>query len=345
MAGGQGTIEPGDASPEDSEPEPQPRASRLWCLAFVLLALCLGGGLWLFQTLNPTHAQNGSRVLKHEDFGDVVNVRFSEGELQVIAADGRVWLEREPGVLGPLSSLPLGDQYFPQTSISGDYVALPAGLELHVLDTITNRILKIPGAGASAGASQGDLVAGSWHWQDGVSVFSAKDGVELWEDKRARGGGSPVLAFGGPLLAVGGKDSQVLVYEAKTGEVVRSLSCRGKAVYALAFSRDGSQLAFADPLGVLLWSVRDWKPAPEVPCPNVTRLAFSEDGARLAVGDSSGKLEIWDLAGARLQVFEHDDSAALPADSVRGIAFDGGRVAWSVRDQVYVANLEGSEGH
>jgi len=338
MTEGQGSVE--DGSPAQGEPEPERRAGRASCVVFALAALCLGGGLWLYQSLYPTHARNGSRVIKEEAFGDVVNVRFAEGALQVIASDGRLWVEGERGVMTPLSNVPLAGQYFPQSSISGDYVALPGGLELHVLDTLTNQIRKIPGAGASGGATAGELIAGSRSYQDGVSVFYAKDGAALWEDGQGRGGGCPALAFGGPLLAVGGKDSRVLVYEAATGKVLQSLACRGEEVHVVAFSRDGSQLAIADRFGIVVWSVSDWKPALELPFAQVSRLAFSEDGARLAVGDSSGKLEILDREGAQLRVFDHDDSLALPADSVRGIAFSQSRVAWCVRDQVYVFDLD-----
>lgn len=330
-------AEDAEASEDGSHSPPRSLAPHCFLVALVLSSLCVGGGVWLFRT--PTHAANGARILQQEGFGDVVNVRFFHGVLQVVASDGRLWNEGENSALAPLSSLTQPGT-FPQSSISGDYVALPRGMELRVLDTLTNQIREIPGEQATAGASGGALIAASSAFAEGVRVFSAESGARLWEDGRARGGGVLCLAFGRDHLAVGGKDSQVLIYQARTGKLVEALRLAHSEVHAVAFSPDGSKLAAADAAGVVVWSVGDWDTILQLPTAGVSRLAFSQDGAWLGVGESLGQLEVWDLGGTRLQSFGHDNSRSRPADSVRGIAFGGSRVAWCVRDQVYVAELD-----
>ena len=99
-------------------------------------------------------------------------------------------------------------------------------------------------------------------------------------------------------LATAGNDGVLKVWDAKTGEELRSWPL-GNFVNDVAFSPDGKRLAAVNYNGTLhIWEANAWEklltePHPGQPC---YKIAFSPDGQRLAAALEQGTVAVWDAA-------------------------------------------------
>jgi hypothetical protein len=102
----------------------------------------------------------------------------------------------------------------------------------------------------------------------------------------------------GRLLATGGASSKVEVWDAASGEIVRTIRQSRKFFTDFAFTPDGRHLltvcneATAQAWDVGTWQARetlDWQVG------KLRALAVSPDGMRAAAGAEKGKIVIWDL--------------------------------------------------
>jgi WD40 repeat protein len=128
-----------------------------------------------------------------------------------------------------------------------------------------------------------------------------------------------VLSPDGKVRARPGLDGTVLLLDSRTGEKIRLLGVSHPLpkpgpndwplplIAPVAFSQDGSVLAYADPTGpILLWQVDTGKERGRLGKRNKRRvvkcLTFSRDGRRLAAGgyEAGGMAEVWDTTKGKL---------------------------------------------
>jgi WD40 repeat protein len=101
----------------------------------------------------------------------------------------------------------------------------------------------------------------------------------------------------GKLLATGGHNQAVDLWDAHTGEHLRTVGTHDHLVLSVAFSPDGKRLASGGYDKVLkLWEVRTGK-AEDVRALDgwVHSVPFSADGRQLGSGDAAGKIRLWSV--------------------------------------------------
>jgi WD40 repeat protein/transcriptional regulator with XRE-family HTH domain len=103
----------------------------------------------------------------------------------------------------------------------------------------------------------------------------------------------------GKRLATAGADGTAILWDAGTGQPLRTLSNEGVGFTNVAFSPDGTRLATGSedihfPVTTIIWDLSTGERLLELEVPSrVWGLMFSPDGERLATG-SSGEAKIWD---------------------------------------------------
>jgi WD40 repeat protein len=118
-------------------------------------------------------------------------------------------------------------------------------------------------------------------------------------------GGGPVWAVrfspDGKLLATGGHDRTVTLWNPRTGEPVRTLGTHDHLVLSLGFSPDGALLASGGYDNALkLWDVRAGKLEHSRKLDGwVHSVPFSGDGLQLSSGDAAGKIRLWNVMKIR----------------------------------------------
>jgi WD40 repeat protein/energy-coupling factor transporter ATP-binding protein EcfA2 len=103
----------------------------------------------------------------------------------------------------------------------------------------------------------------------------------------------------GSLLATGGADNTVKLWNVKTGQLLETLSGHTKHILSIAFSPNGKILATgsADST-VMLWDVDTRKLIVTLKGHSnaISSLAFSSKSARLATGSYDGSVKLWDTS-------------------------------------------------
>jgi WD40 repeat protein/tRNA A-37 threonylcarbamoyl transferase component Bud32 len=105
----------------------------------------------------------------------------------------------------------------------------------------------------------------------------------------------------GQWIASGGEDKVIRIWDARTGQIARSLRGNGGPVNALAFSPDSRLLASGSDDGLVkLWDVQGTSRTPRTTyrghTNHVSTVAYSHDGKRLASGSPDLTIRIWDAA-------------------------------------------------
>ena len=148
-------------------------------------------------------------------------------------------------------------------------------------------------------------------------------------------GGVSSMAFSpdGETLVAAAYDTDIRVWDVRTGSVQRVIEGLTVSMFGLAFSPDGKYLATAGAdRTIYLWDTRSWKIARKITGQpeTINKIRFSPDGTMLATGGMNElnfatpvKIILWDFATGR-------QLHAWPAEHmVRGLSFspDGKQVA------------------
>jgi WD40 repeat protein len=134
-------------------------------------------------------------------------------------------------------------------------------------------------------------------------------------------GWSVGFSTAGDLLAVGGGNGDITVWEAKTFRKLRVLHEHHAAVHALAFSRKGQMASCSADGTVKLWDISSWAyldlPVEDKGQP-VFSVAFNREGTLLAYGGGAAKIQLWDVQMQKSYVLPkvHDGS-------IRALVFNG----------------------
>lgn len=140
----------------------------------------------------------------------------------------------------------------------------------------------------------------------------------------------------GRLLATGGDDLWVRVWNAETGALVKAVAKHEKGIDDVSFSADSRSLVSGG--GDRKVRVTRLDTQEEIGVfddPNPYRTVFSPDGSKVIVGDQSGEVRVLDAkTGARLHTLEHHTNRAQalafsPAGELVVASWDRTATVWS----------------
>ncbi len=129
-------------------------------------------------------------------------------------------------------------------------------------------------------------------WPSPLAAFDARTAAPRWKlDAFAC-----TLSSNGAVLAAGGRDGWLALFDAQTGAPVRTLGALRGQIRALAFSPDGRALAAAaDAPGFVVYSIEGTEKKTFSSRSPARALAFSRDGALVAAGGEDGEVSLWEL--------------------------------------------------
>jgi WD40 repeat protein len=153
------------------------------------------------------------------------------------------------------------------------------------------------------------------------------------------------LSPDGKQLATAGFDGAVRLWNAESGQEVRTLSGHAGPVYCVAFSADGQSLvSCGDDKTVRLWSPAEGKSVKELKGHGgvVDAVAFSPDGRQVASASADKSVRLWNVAdGQGKPLGNHGGSVYAVA-----FAADGQRLATAGADAlVKIWDVPGQKEH
>ena len=148
----------------------------------------------------------------------------------------------------------------------------------------------------------GKLLAGAAAQGD-VQVWGTKDGVV--QKRFPAGFGVSTMRFApqSEVLALGGKDGRVSLWNLQSGTTIFDSKKHSAIVNAIAFSTDGKLMATgSDDRTAIIWEAGSGKARRTLKRHDftVTSLAFSPGDDLLAVGSGNASVVLWDVATGNL---------------------------------------------
>ena len=123
---------------------------------------------------------------------------------------------------------------------------------------------------------------------------------------------SPWFSPDGSILAIGGPEDVIKIFETTTGNLLHVLTGHDDDVSVVAFSPDGKTLATGSfDYSLRLWDTDTWKPRAVIDDAfhaRVYALAYDPTGARLAAGGYGKEIRIWDPAGQPIASLPSSDA-------------------------------------
>ncbi|HBY60071.1 MAG TPA: hypothetical protein DEH78_09625, partial [Solibacterales bacterium] len=259
-------------------------------------------------------SQTPDRVLSSDT--PIFAVSFLEGGKSIAGAGAgqlRVWDAATGAALTRLEPAKAAFEFLPhagqvaQSVPDGtlEILALPGGKPVRRVPAVSGEM------GRPAFARDGGSFARAYRTAPGASETMVRvrdlDGRPKFAVPAGLGGIS-VMSFSpdGRFLVAASNDTDIRVWNAQSGELVRLIGEMKVTMFALAFSPDGKWLALAGADRIVyLYDTANWKLArtltgqPEM----ISALAFSPDGRRLVTGGFSEltvnhpvKIMLWDVA-------------------------------------------------
>ena len=176
--------------------------------------------------------------------------------------------------------------------------------ELTIVDIISGEVTH------RVDAHKGHAVGAAWDpsgsavWTGGVDgalrLWKVADSIELIFERQI--GEAPLyevaVSHDGGLVAVGGEDSIITLFDARTGES-RALLGHAGPVFGMTFDQTGRRLASVGYDGRLrLWDTQLGEEVLQLPGKGASffAVAFSESGDRLAASAADGRVFVWSAA-------------------------------------------------
>ena len=155
----------------------------------------------------------------------------------------------------------------------------------------------------------------------------------------------------GQILATGGENSTVTLWQVSDGSMLRTINVGGQ-MSSLAFSPDGKTLAVAD-----ISSVQFWRPSGEKlavsltpPGQRILEVLYAPDGSIIATLSDADWIRLWSAEDGRLlRVLEAPaagptDFAFSPDGKSLAASFDGGVWLWNVENGSLSRTLVATHG-
>lgn len=138
------------------------------------------------------------------------------------------------------------------------------------------------------------------------------------------------------LVATGGADNRILLWNAVTGEITRQLQGHNGAIRSLAFSSDGRWLlSGANDNVAILWDMTTGQTTARFYGHNaaVNSVAFMPDGQHVVTGGGDGTARIWDIVTRKQMAVLRQHTAAVTSVAVSS---DGGRILTGSEDRTVI---------
>ena len=199
--------------------------------------------------------------------------------------------------------------------------------------------------GASARLSKGSPTDAQFS-PDGTQIAVASSiGIWLYDAQtyqetdlltdHTRGVRSCVYSPDGIILAGGGMDGTLLLWDVTTGELQTTLKGHERPIATLAFSSDGSTLASgADYEDIVqLWDVAtgEHRATLVAHTDGIRAVTFSPDSRTLASGSQDGTVRLWDVATGEHRIILRTASVSALAFSPDGTLLAVGSRAHSIQ--------------